>query len=214
MSGKGIPKTNDINKRPQKEWVALFEVSGMMTSGIDLPEEIRIDDNMIIKRFKSKPKGTGWAYLRFTITEDEERRLFLEAKGYKKVQERLLTFASLFALWSRREVSFKDHGMQSIPSSQNLEDIKAIYGETEISLAPESLEEYTKSDHEGILRFIEYFKNYESRLEESYLKNAVHYFYYGITSDRLEEKIINFFIGIESLVGTSQELKYRMATRM
>lgn len=189
----------------------------MTISGVSVPELIIIDEDMLLKGNKSQP-NVSLAHLRFVTTEKEEKnKIYSKSSGYKKAQERLLNFASLFTWRHGVGMAFKGFGLSSLVSKEKLGEGRGIGVKISVNYPPEMLKEYTKQEHERISNFVKYFKNNEEKLnrrQNHYLKNALHYFYYGNNSIRPEEQIINYFISVESLVGEQQELTYRIATRM
>lgn len=195
------------------EWEIMFEVLGMTTSGVDFPKIVRIDEDMLLRGIESRP-SICMAHFRIVRTREEEQTgLLINSEGYKEAQERLLSLASLFALQTGVTISFEGCGGKSLKDSKDFGKAKGLKIKAEVSIPPEKLKEYRERQHKHVRDFALLFKEVEARLKKAYLKNALHYLYYGIESDRFEEKIINFFIAVEALLGEAQEVTYKIAVR-
>lgn len=191
-------------------WDRYIAIEGMVISGMEFPQDyIEIDKNMIIKKAK---EGSCAVHLRIETEEGEELRT---SRNAQNADERVLNFASLYALFSDRSVNIRSAGVATIGKCEQLGDFKGLVVGVRAKYPPDVKTKRTEEERKIITDYIEYFKDHERTLINTpYLRNALHYFYYATRTQRVEDRLISLMISLESLFSREiQELSYRLGLR-
>ncbi len=201
------------------EMDACFEIHKMTASGIIFPEKIEVDENMLFKRSKTQ-LNVGFAHIRFLTTQEEmDSKPYGEITNYQKAQERILNFASFFALhfgWAILVRACRINYISNERKFGSVEGLKIKFGEVQVKIPPEKIEERNIAHHEILNNLSRYFRRKEeevNKVNNFYVKNSLNYFYYGSQNVRLEERIINYFVSVESLVGEKNNTTKKIASR-
>lgn len=192
-------------------WDKYIAIEGMVISGIEFPEDyVKIDENMIIKKAK---EGSCAVHLRVKTEESEELRL---SQNNKLAEQRVLNYASLYTLFSGRSVKVREAGAKTMGKSERLGDFKGGIAKAYVEYPPDLKKQRLEEERRVINAFVEYFKTHERTLiQNRYLMNALNYFYYATRTQRLEDKLINLMVSLESLFTREiQELSYRLSLRV
>jgi hypothetical protein len=182
-------------------WEVRFGISGLTTlqkSGID---ELKFDERLLMRY--SKKYGQFITHL-LIVNDGNEYEIFNNA------EKRILDVCKFISLSIATGPIPEYFGMKKI---QTINDF--ALDEDRISTQTKAVR--TKEECAGILKKMAdelpaQYLRVEKKINK-YLHTALDYFYYAEKSDRLEEKIIDYFICIESLIGENIEITHRIANR-
>jgi hypothetical protein len=190
-------------------WDKYVEIRGMVTPGIDFPEDcIEIDKDMIIKKASA---GSCAVHLRVETKEGEELHF---SQADKSAEERVLNFASLYTFFSGIAVGMSEAGAGTISADEPLGRFGGLTVTLRMEYGPEVKAKVTNKERRLVSSYVEYFKEHEKLLSIPYLRNALHYLYYSMRMHRTEDRLIHLMVSLESLFSReSQELSYRISLR-
>lgn len=196
------------------EYAATFQINGLIVTGLDFPERIEIDKDFIFEKSKKAP-GSAIAALRFET--EEKGGMF--SKEYMDAKNRLERFICLYSVFAGFSAEIVTLGTSQIEKGVELDlsKIKILIGEMTVKYASEEQKrEHEKQAHNLIKTSVSEFQKYEKLIDQNrYLTNALNYFYYADSADRIEEEVINLAIALEALYLTSgMELSYRLSLRV
>lgn len=195
-------------------WDRCFIIDGITITGIPFPHErIAIDDNMILMRIEGKPEQCS-VHIKVKTKEGED---FPSSEANKAAQERILDFVSVFTLKTIHEPTITDAGASTMQDSNRLGDFRGGLLRGTVRYAVESEKRHMERESKTLAEAIDFFKSAENLIQDNpWLRNALRYFYFARTSDRLEDKLINMFISLESLFSGEaerSESRYRLSLR-
>lgn len=196
-------------------WDRCFIIDGMTTTGIPFPHEtIEIDNNMVLVRPKRRP-GRCTAHIK--IENKKEEDLF-DSKENEAAHQRILDFVSIYALMTGHDPTIQNAGASEMRESDQLGKGGGLIIEHKAFCPEEDKEKVMKRESDLLNESIEYFKvNEKLLIANSWLRNALRYFYFAKKNDRLEDKLINMVISLESMFLRKEErgeLRYRLSLRM
>jgi hypothetical protein len=195
-------------------WDCCFIIDGMTITGVPFPRKrIEIDDNMILTRVEGKP-GQCVAHIRVQTKEGEELSV---SEGYKAAKQRILDFVSTYALKTHRIPVIQDAGASTMKESDRLGDAKGHILRATVTYPKEDKKKHIKRESVLLAKTIDHFKSNEKIFRDnSWLRNALRYFYFAMMNERLEDKLINMTVSLEALFFGKEErgeLRYRLSLR-
>lgn len=194
------------------EWERRFKINGLLVSGVEIPERVEVDQDFVLIGLHSEPESCI-ACLRLKTSE---RVNLYATQESKNAEERTLNFVAMYSLFTYFEPTMEEMGAASIEKSKPLGTSEMLTGRLRAVIPEEKKPEILKREHGRLEKSIEFFRLNETTVRKnSYLMNALHYFYYGMIAERHEEKLIDFMISLEALyMREIQELGYRLSLRV
>ena len=195
-------------------WDKCFVIGRLTITGIPFPHErIEIDNNMVLKRCKGE---LGWCEAHIRVETKEGEELFA-SESIRAAQKRILDFVSIYTLTTYHEPTFKEAGASMMKESDHLGDAICGFARATVTYPEEEKKKHIERESGLLAEVIRYFKSNEKILiDNSWLRNALRYFYFAATSDRLEDRLINMVVSLESLFFGREdrgELRYRLSFR-
>jgi len=161
------------------------------------------------------PTNAERCFACIAMKEDDE----IHFKTWDTVREIILNFSAIYSMFSPLCLSFKGGGAQRI---QSLDQLCENPRYTRIKIGPTIMTpEQQKEEKDRITQWLNQSKNaWETYKKIPNIKlkknitNALHYLWYGKSSDRIEDGLVNTITGLECLLlEDNDELAYKISHR-
>jgi hypothetical protein len=195
------------------EYAAKFKISGLLVSGIEMPEREQVDKDFVFQR-SSEPES--WIALLRVKTEEKEE--WFTSKAYEEAKKRLLNFVCIHSIFRGFSAAIENMGVSEIKEGEPLDTsrLRLLTLKAKVTYPESEKPRVLQREYSALERSIEIFKANENALRSyPYLVNAIHYFFYSNLAERIEEKLIDLIISLEALYLTEKmELGYRLSLRV
>lgn len=196
-------------------WDRHFVIDGLTISGIPFPDKrMEINNNMVLTRVEGKPER---CVARIRVKTKEKERIFA-SEGAKGAKNRILDFVCIYALRTYHEPTIQDAGASKVEEADRLGEAEGgIMIRVKTTYPEGKKKEHIEKESRQLAKAVEYFKSSEMLfISNSWLRNALRYFYFARINERLEDKLINLIISMESMFFGKEErgeLRYRLSLR-
>lgn len=189
-----------------QDWQLVFEIEGLFA-----PKQGVALDGDILLRGTKKSDDLSQAFFKVTVENEEEMR-----QKEKRVEEFLNRFLRIYSLLVGRHARIVGHSANTLGPEDPL-GTRKFFAEFGIisKYNEQQVKRYTDVLNQTIAKFDSVKRIFEER-GKSYLKNAIDYFYHALGDTRLEERLIDLMIAVESLFSKKderQELRLRFSLR-
>jgi hypothetical protein len=178
-------------------------------------ERFSISDSIVLVQEHQNP----WAAIACVgVSYKGKPGIKMHAQTSEIANRNILTLASLYNLFSHQPLQIEQGRISyTIGSFLELGGYTAI---GKLKRVRKLTEEQQNIENKIIIKFLEktrYIYDLYEKIPDKIKKNivnALHYYYFGIIANRIEEKIINFVIGLECLfLESDAELEYKFSHR-
>lgn len=202
-----------MGEKRTRKYCYKFILDGFGVTGAHFPEDkYPISDDFILVRYKRNPEKCI-ACLIEDMPEGDER-----FSRHIKTEEDMMNFVSIFNLFTQFTLRYKDAGAQTIMNINGIENELTVL---ELTMEALLTSEQQERERDRILKQLfqteKLWKLYQeipnNKLKKN-ITNSLHYFFYGKTAFRNEEKIVNFITALECLfLSDNRELSYKLSIR-
>lgn len=197
-----------------KDWQFCFYVKGLIA-----PEEgVLFNDRLLFRGVKDGDEETH-VYFKATVEATEKEEADKEMrKKWNEAENVLREILRIYVLTTGEHAEMLPGRAASIIGPDNpfgtLES--RLIGRLREVLSPEKMRARIERYTDLLNRTMKNFDSWASILSDakmSYLVNALEYLYHAIGDERLEVKLIDLMVCMESLFGGDQELRLRISLR-
>jgi hypothetical protein len=196
-----------------EDWQFYFRVKGLIA-----PEQGMLLDNgnLLLRGVKDEMQETH-VFLRATVeaTGKEEADKQMHEK-WREAESLLNKLLKIYVLTTGGYVEiFPGKSASKIQQDNPFGHPKAevtMVGRLRALVSAEEIKRYTDLLNQAMKNF-DLWKSVFSDEKKSYLRNALDYLYHATGDERIEEKLIDLMVSMESLFGGGQEIRLRISLR-